>query len=1108
MSPAPITDWRKKGRLAVLIVKTIRAIALILPLALATASAERTWHSPSQAELLRTAQSEMANSRFSEAEPIWRRLIQAQETARLSNDPALALSLNELGVALIELGRGQEAEALFRRAIAIRRARRETAPSELEETAYNLARLLFDLRRERDAIPFAREALAASTAMNRATGEAFEAELLLLSQILSATNQYAEAEALAQDTLDLAEARLGPSHPQAVFAALKLSESIRGQNQFERAARLLQTRMGADFSQNRNGLADLQTELSAVFVMTGRYTEADTLLHQALATRLESVGGSSADTAYTIVGLGASAIEQSRFEAAEQYFRRALVIDEAISPSSLAVARDLDYLGLSLFSLQRYEEATRIHARALRINLDAFGENSAEAAGSYNNIAMSAYKAGYPVHAEGLFRRALAVWTASVGENSPFTARTLTNLATLLSEQGKYGAAESFFLRALNAMEATLGPNHTDVATLLTNLAASQRAQGRYADSLVLSRRAARILSEAVGAQHRMTVRAYQDIASSELSLGNPAGAFAAIELVAASSHDKGSDPLLARMSWRCAWDLWRSQAHDDVHLRELAFLQAQHSPHLGAPEALAAAFARIAAGREGLGDVVERWNSAQDSIASLDDQLARAAADGASGGTRSEADVLRVELSIERARLDSDREEQERQLTQRFPAFFDLITAPPLSLRETQALLDHDEALLVFTAGDSDLPAGHRRGLVFAVTRERSAWAEIPLEPDALGGEIAALHASLQAGGATRSPGTGSANATLSGALAFDRGRAHRLYQALFGAPEIAALVADKTRWTLAPQGMLLSAPFAALVTQPPAGEAESDFDPATLRATHWLGLERTLSVTPSVSALRTQRRNTPSRPAGEQVAFFGVGDPAFDGAPGPSRGLEMRNFFSARTGNVDAVRALPRLRETRVEIEELARAFGASRNDYVLDVAATESELTRRSDQIAHAEVIAFATHGLMAGDLSGSLAEPALALTPPAQATDADDGLLTASEAARLRLTARWVILSACNTAAGGEPDAEGLSGLARAFFYAGARTLLVSQWPVNDTAAQRLTTLAVELQRGQNLSAAMSMRQSMAALMADASRDTQGQSFAHPSAWAPFVLVSGE
>ena len=63
-------------------------------------------------------------------------------------------------------------------------------------------------------------------------------------------------------------------------------------------------------------------------------------------------------------------------------------------------------------------------------------------------------------------------------------------------------------------------------------------------------------------------------------------------------------------------------------------------------------------------------------------------------------------------------------------------------------------------------------------------------------------------------------------------------------------------------------------------------------------------------------------------------------------------------------------------------------------------------------------FPPHGLIAGELIG-LAEPALVLTPPIEASELDDGLLTASEVAQLKLNADWVILSACNTAAGNKP-----------------------------------------------------------------------------------------
>jgi len=154
----------------------------------------------------------------------------------------------------------------------------------------------------------------------------------------------------------------------------------------------------------------------------------------------------------------------------------------------------------------------------------------------------------------------------------------------------------------------------------------------------------------------------------------------------------------------------------------------------------------------------------------------------------------------------------------------------------------------------------------------------------------------------------------------------------------------------------------------------------------------------------------------------------------------------------------------------------------------------------------VIAFATHGLVAGDFAG-LAEPALVLTPPMKPTPTDDGLLTASEVAGLDLDADWVILSACNTAAGDRPGAEGLSGLARAFFHAGSRALLVSHWSVPSEAATALTVFSAQaLAADPGIGRAEALRRAMLRGMNGEHPD--GRSLprqAHPIFWAPFVNV---
>ena len=180
------------------------------------------------------------------------------------------------------------------------------------------------------------------------------------------------------------------------------------------------------------------------------------------------------------------------------------------------------------------------------------------------------------------------------------------------------------------------------------------------------------------------------------------------------------------------------------------------------------------------------------------------------------------------------------------------------------------------------------------------------------------------------------------------------------------------------------------------------------------------------------------------------------------------------------NGVTALP---ETADELKSVARKLGASEADLKLGAAA--SELMVKQADLSPYRVVYFATHGLVAGEVKG-LAEPALALTIPAIASELDDGLLTASEISQLKLNADWVVLSACNTAAGDRAGAEALSGLAHAFFYAGARALLVSHWRVNSQAAVQLTTgTFAALQNDPRVGRAEALRRAMLAMIDDTS-----------------------
>lgn len=232
--------------------------------------------------------------------------------------------------------------------------------------------------------------------------------------------------------------------------------------------------------------------------------------------------------------------------------------------------------------------------------------------------------------------------------------------------------------------------------------------------------------------------------------------------------------------------------------------------------------------------------------------------------------------------------------------------------------------------------------------------------------------------------------------------------------------------------------------------------------RTVPWLSRSHAVTVVPSVMSLRALGDNWSV--TGERRPFIGIGDPFFtrlqqqEGAQNTkklaSRGFSLRKVSGARAVNSDDLRLLPRLPDTRPEIEKIAAVLGADiRKDVYLGERASEDLI--KSLDLTPYRVISFATHGLIPGDIDG-LSQPALALSSPKVTGGKEDGLLTMAEILRLRLNADWAVLSACNTAAASGKGTEAISGLGRAFFYAGARALLVSHWPVHSGATTELMT----------------------------------------------------
>jgi CHAT domain-containing protein len=463
-------------------------------------------------------------------------------------------------------------------------------------------------------------------------------------------------------------------------------------------------------------------------------------------------------------------------------------------------------------------------------------------------------------------------------------------------------------------------------------------------------------------------------------------------------------------------------------------------------------------------------------------------------------------DLQQELASLRKDRQGARREIQRRFPEYASLIRPAPTTLDDIRASLRADEALLSFYFGS-------RESFVWAIPKEGPiAFAPLPLNAVQLQSKVAALRAALDP------PVLESVNDIPS----FDVEGAYGLYKLLM--EPVAPGWRQAKTLIVVTNGALGLLPLSLLPTQPPkvAAQSEAGATFAGYRNVHWLVRTHAVVAMPSASSLRTLRNLAVPSTKREQI--IGFGDPYFSveqakeaiAAADPTRiaadamrGGRVKRRATLATGQLrNGLGALPRLEDTGDELKAIATALQADPSK-VLYLGKDANEKIVKGIDLTRFRVVVFATHGLVPGDLDG-LTQPALALTAPEVADIDGDGLLTVDEILALRLNAEWVVLSACNTAAGAGQGAEALSGLGRAFFYAGSRALLVTNWPVDSASARELVTGVFRRQaENPQLSRAELLRQSMLAVLESSERKNEkGETIythAHPLFWAPYSIM---
>ena len=520
---------------------------------------------------------------------------------------------------------------------------------------------------------------------------------------------------------------------------------------------------------------------------------------------------------------------------------------------------------------------------------------------------------------------------------------------------------------------------------------------------------------------------------------------------------------------------------------------------------AMAASGSRAALKDPVLADLARREQDTQKQIAALYGTLAQE--QSRPPQDRSLVRIKDLKTTIDQLR--GARAALMEEIERRFPDYAELINPKPLTIGDARSVLRPGEALV-------STYVGRERTFVWAVPhRGEVAFTAVELGREALSDTVALLRGALEPNAQT-----------LGDIPEFDLGAAYGLYERLL-AP-VKAGWGDANSLLVVAHGPLGYLPLSVLPTADAALGPESGALFANYRDVPWLGRTHAVTMLPSVASLKSLR-GLPPGDAG-RAPFAGFGDPWFSTEQAANaarrqakpqqvaaltawgiktRGLPVRLRAAPKTRDVDSAELalLPRLADTADEVTSMGLALNANLTESVfLGLAATEDRV--KSMDLSGFRVLAFATHGLVPGDLNG-LTQPALALTSPKVAGGKDDGLLTMGEILGLKLNADWVVLSACNTGSGQGAGAEAVSGLGRAFFYAGTRALLVSNWPVETTSAKALTTDLFRRQAGDpSLTRAEALRRAMVGLIDGPGFVEAGKtlfSYAHPLFWAPFSLI---
>ena len=906
--------------------------------------------------------------------------------------------------------------------------------------------------------------------------------LLNNANLQIASGKFREAEKLQGEYLRIVQEADGENSPDALRAQGKyarLLEDIGKQEEavsiHEKAWRDAEVHLGADHTVTIENLGNYASSLTRV----GKLSEARRLTEESLNRRRKKWGN-----------------------------------------NHVSVAQELNNLGVILANLHRDEEAEKIYVEAVKKSQKKLGDSNGTTLAITINHAKSLTNLGRYREAQALYSQVVGKRVTHFGDTHRRTLRAMLDEVGFLLNAKEYDKASQKSGALLQQTVETFGAQHplTIEAMLFHAIALGQT--GEYALSEQYHEQALKNARERYGDEYQRLPEMEALLAKSRLRISGRSElalepARAAVQLISGRRDTIGFMPgdsdvfdpnllnayrILADAKWEMASseNKRRQSDHSTVSQRTPdaeTFSALQQTFDTPATKAVAINAAQKLIGDEdkNLSALAVRRQSLSDQWVKADIALTEAIAKNKPGDEikKQNLQTLQQDILSEIARID-------QRLRKDAPEYFSLIRPSPLSQKEAKQLVGKDNAGLIIVPGEFGTH-------LVAVTHTEIVWFRSPWTNEKIDAAVKRLLWDVGANVDVDPIDAARWGDQGQGAYPFDRTTAYTLYQALI--EPLQNVIGGKRHLFIAAGGSLSSLPFGLLVSDQPTGIGGA---PDTLRATKWFADDHALVRIPSLQSLQLARQLANS--AGttrESETFKGFGNPMLDGAPveRTQRQPETRLRSAASSADLRSLRSLARLPGTEKELRALGQAFGLDESALFLGSRATEKIV--RAIDLSNTRILALATHGLVAGELSG-YNEPGLVLTPPQTASDEDDGFLSVSEIAKLRLNAEWVILSACNTAAGdGTTGASGLSGLARSFFYAGARNLLVSHWPIRDAVAPIITVRTVEIARDNPaLSRAEALQLAMREVRNNRSADSETDTWAHPNAWAPFSLVGDQ